>query len=324
MKRTLWYIAAALLLVVPLSSCAADKPLSRTFTALDTVCTLSLYDSRDGALADACVQLVQEEEARWSRTVETSEIALLNAAQGETRRVSADTYELLSYACEMTRQTDGAFDITTAPLTDLWKAGETADKLPDKSALEQACAAVGADKVRLGADCEVSLSVGTSVDVGGIAKGVIADHVAAHLKANGCDSALINLGGNVVAVGDKPNGEAFLVGIADPQDTEKLAATVAVRDGAVVTSGSYERGYLIGGVWFSHILHPQTGLPVSNDLLSVTILAPTATQADALSTACFVMGYEKAAAFLASCDGVEAVFVRNDGTVVATDGVAMV
>ena len=321
MKRFLSALSVTALLLLVCVSCDTQKPATRTFTALDTVCTLSLYDSRDGALLDACVQLVQEDEARWSRTVASSEIACLNAANGNPLTVSDDTYALLSYACEMARQTDGAFDVTTAPLTDLWKAAEKQDILPDVEELAKACSAVGTDKVMFGENNEVSLADGTSVDVGGIAKGVIADRVAAHMRENGCESALINLGGNVVALGGKPNGEPFFVGIGDPQNTEEIIATVTVRDSAVVTSGSYERGYMIRDAWFSHILHPQTGLPVSNDLLSVTILAPTAAQADALSTACFVMGYDRAQAFLTACEEVEAVFVKSDGTVTATDGV---
>ncbi len=321
MKRKICAVLAALILML-CSSCTDAPALTRTVTALDTVCSVSLYDGGQ-TLADASVQWLYEYEALWSRTVPSSDVAKLNSANGTPIAVQAQTYALLKSAQQYTALTDGAFDITTASLTDLWKASEQADVLPDEAALAAACQTVGGDKITF-QEQTVSLANGTSIDPGGIAKGAIADRVAERLREGGCTSAILDFGGNIVALGAKPNGEPFQIGIADPRDSEQLIATVAVRDRAVVTSGSYERGYTIAGHRYSHILDPQTGYPVQNDLLSVTIITSSAMQADALSTACFVMGYETAQTLIASLDGVEAVFVKADGTVIATADVVLV
>ena len=322
MKRLCCFIMAAVL-AGTLTACGNDRPLSRRVTALDTVCVISLYDGKTQTTLDACVQVIEDCEARWSRTRSDSEVFAVNAANGAPVNVSAETAGLLHAARDYAALTDGAFDITTAPLTDLWKAGEASGVLPDDRALAAACALTGTDTWQLSGQT-VTLCEGTQIDLGAIAKGAAADAVADELTALGCTSALINFGGNVVALGEKPDGSAFRVGIGDPRNEEAVIATVAVRNRAVVTSGSYERGYDIGGAWYSHILDPDTGKPVQNDLLSVTITAPTATQADALSTACFVMGYERAWAFVDTLSEVEAVFVLADGRVSATEGAGMV
>lgn len=322
MKRLICLVFAVLT-VVSFSSCTDSEPLTRTVAALDTVCSVALYDTKEDALLDAACKTIQEYEQLWSRTVPDSDIARLNAAKGKETAVSADTTELFQIAQFYSLATEGAFDITTAALTDLWKAADENDVLPAPTELTAACQTTGAYKLQFGIDT-VTAEKGTTVDVGGIAKGAVADKVAEILSEQGCTSAVIDLGGNIVALGTKPDGKPFHIGIADPNNPEALIATVAVSDRAVVTSGSYQRGYEIGGKRYSHILDPETGQPVENDLASVTILAPHAVDADVLSTACFVMGYEKANAFLAAYEDMEAVFVMTDGTVVATDGVELV
>lgn len=322
MKRILC-IGLVLVMTVLLSACAEETPLSRTEMALDTVCSISLYDGKEETRLDASFSLIREYESKWSRTKAGSDVTTLNTANGVPTTVSVDTLALLQTAQFYTVLTDGAFDITTAPLTDLWKQAETADTLPDAAALQAACRHTGAEKLIIGSDT-VALTDGAQIDLGGIAKGQIADQVANELKLGGCTSAVIDLGGNIVALGSKPNGEPFHIGITDPQNSDQLIATVAVSDRAVVTSGAYQRGFDIGGVHYSHILDPRTGQPVHNDLLSVTIIAPLAVDADVLSTACFVMGYEQASALLTRLDDIEAVFVRADGSVVTTGGVELV
>lgn len=316
--RFLAILSAILLLF---SSCAA-MPLSRTAMHMDTTCSVTIYGG-DAAALDACFTTVEVYEWLWSRTDESGELSALNAARGAPRSMTADTVALLQLAKEYAVLTNGAFDVTTAPLTDLWKAAEEADVLPDAAALASACARVGADKLHINGDT-VALKGGAQLDLGAIAKGAVADKAADTLRARGCDGALLDFGGNIVAMGTKPNGQWFHIGIADPRDSGELIATVAVADKAVVTSGSYERGYTVGGKRYSHILDPKSGRPVENDLLSVTIIADQAADADALSTACFVMGYDNARALIDSLDGFEAVFVTADGAVEATDGVSLV
>ena len=314
------FLIAVSIMVMLCSSCTAALPNSRTQMQMDTVCSITVYGG-DGRLLDAGFDAVEVWETHWSRTVETSDIAMLNAANGAPVTVQSETAALLQLAKEYSALTDGAFDVTTAPLTDLWKAAEQADALPDAAARQSALACVGADKMRIEGNT-VTLTDGAQLDLGAVAKGAVADCAAEELRDRGCDSALLDFGGNIIALGTK-NGKPFRVGIADPRDGGSIVATVAVADKAVVTSGSYERGYTIGGKRYSHILDPKSGKPVENDLLSVTVLAEKAAVADALSTACFVMGYDRARALIDSLEGIEAVFVTADGAVQTTDDVSL-
>jgi len=314
MKRLMaWLLLACLLL----GGCGDTPiPLKKTTFALDTVCTITLYDGESATLDD-CIRHLATREQLWSKTIDTSDVARLNA--DGTATVNDETAVLLKTALEMKTLTDGAFDITTASLTDVWKAAQEANALPEEKVLTAALALVGGEVTVDGR--EVTLPRGASIDLGGIAKGHIADELADLIRENGTTSAVIDLGGNIVAVGSRPDGKPFDIGIAHPQKENALAATVAVTDMAVVTSGSYERGFTIGGRMYSHIIDPKTGHPVDNDLASVTVIAPKAATADALATACFVSGYDKAQMILSRFEETEAVFVLRDGTVKTTDGV---
>ncbi len=321
MKRLFCILIVAVLCLCTFTSCG-NRALSDTRMMLDTVCSVTLYDGASQQLLDDCFALIATREALWSRTVAESDISRVNNANGETVTVSEDTATLLQTAQFYTAVTDGAFDITTAKLTDVWKAANGKEAIDDK-ALTAALDAVGAQHIVVNG-CEVTLPENVNIDLGGIAKGAIADEVCNLLKEGGCDSALVDLGGNIVAVGSKPDGKPFHIGIAHPLDDGALIATAAVTDKAVVTSGSYERTYTVGGTVYSHILDPKTGYPAVSDLLSVTIIAPLGIDADALSTACYVLGFEKATTLLEGYNDIDAVFVKADGSVAATDGVVLV
>lgn len=299
--------------------CRAAEPLSRDTVAFDTPCTVTLYDGGSEELLDACMKHLAQRDDLWSRTKTDSDVCAVNAQSGQWVTVDIATARLLRTAASLSSQTDGAFDITTLPLTRLWENAQTSGVAPSKEELDAALATVGYQQLTLNGN-DVKLS-GGSIDLGAIAKGYVADELRHILKEGGCTSAIISLGGNAVVIGEKPNGQPFHVGIADPRNDSELIATVAVRDCSVVTSGSYIRGYTVAGKRYSHILDPKTGQPVDNDLLSVTILCFSSVEADAMSTACFVMGFDKAKAFIEKTDGVEAVFVKADGSVVATAGV---
>ena len=157
------------------------------------------------------------------------------------------------------------------------------------------------------------------MDLGAVAKGYIADRLAAVLRDNGVTSALINLGGNIYALGDK-DGADWKIGIQSPRDGTALAATVRVQNKSVVTSGIYERGFEQDGVWYHHILDPKTGRPVQNGLASVTIVSDSSAEGDALATACFVLGEEKGIELIRRMPGVQALFIREDGTQTRTEG----
>ena len=325
LRRLAVMSALLCLLLLAVTSCRSFSfsESSRTGFALDTVVSITIYDAKEGtdgeAVLDVCFAEIQRLEKLLSATLPESEISRINTAGGAPVTVSAETAELLELSLEYARLSDGAFDITLRPVTALWDFSADPPSLPDEALLSEAVDTVDYRHLAV-SGTTVTLSEG-ALDLGGIAKGYIADRVCDLLRQHGVTSALIDLGGNIVVVGNK-QGSAWRIGIKDPANTAALRAVISGEDLSVVTSGVYERGFTLGGVRYHHLLSPQTGMPVQNGLSSVTIVCKSSVQADALSTACFVLGESEARKVLATLDGVEALFIRNDGTVSATDGLS--
>ncbi len=308
-----------LCVVLLLAGCTASQPVSRSGFALDTFVSVTVYDGGTAnvqAVLDACFAEITRLENLLSVTRETSDIARINAANGAPVTVAEETVQLLNIAVRYGDLSGGAFDITLRPVTALWNFTAEQPTLPDAEELAAAVSTV--DYRNLLVDgTHVTLPQG-GLDLGGIAKGFIADRVREVLAEHGVVSALIDLGGNIVTCGSKA-GEDWKIGVKDPLDTTQLCAIVTGRDMSVVTSGIYERGFTRDGVRYHHLLSPQTGMPVQNELASVTIVCERSVDADALSTACFVLGETRARELLATV-GAEALFVRRDGTLSATAG----
>ena len=322
--RRIGCLVVALMLVLGGCRRAARAPLTRSTVALDTTVTIAVYDVQASTeVLEDCVQRIQHYESLFSRTRAGSDIYRLNTAGGAWVTVDAETRALMQQALDICRESGGKFDITVAPITSLWNFSSESPVVPDKAALAEAVTHVGYDKLEIDGDRVRLTDPAAGVDLGGVAKGYIADRLREYLVSQKVSGALIDLGGNVLAVGDK-QGEAFRVGIRDPQDSAALAATVAVRDRSVVTSGSYERGFTQDGVYYHHILDPASGYPVNNGLAAVTILSEQSVVGDMLSTTCFVLGEEEGLALVERTDGVEALFVRADGTQVTSSGFATV
>ncbi len=319
MKRiTAVCLVCVLLLCFGACQSPTETENHRTGFAMDTVVTITLYDvgtAEPSAALDAGFAEIARLEQLLSTTVDGSDIDRINKAGGQAVTVAPETAEVLSLAVQYAVLSEGALDVTVRPLSRLWDF--VTGVVPDAADLQQAAQTVNYRNLTIEGQT-VTLSVG-ALEPGGIAKGYIGDRVADVLRRQGVIAALIDLGGNIVTVGDK-NGEAFQIGIKDPSAPEQLCAIVKSTNGSVVTSGIYERGFDKDGVRYHHILDPQTGMPVQNTLASVTIVCATSADADALSTACFVLGEEKATELIAQLDGIEALFVRRDGSIAATAG----
>lgn len=321
MKKQLLFLI--MLLCIPISTgCQREIPLfSRSGFALNTAVTVTVYDlpkeAAEKALA-AGFDEIERLEAMLSVTRKGSDIAKVNEAGGKPITVSDETAALLLQAKQYGELSNGAFDITVRPLTALWDFSAENPTVPSAETLSEAAKAVDYRWLTVN-ETTVQLPPNAAVDLGGIAKGYIADSVRQVLQQQGVTSAVIDLGGNIVVCGNK-RGKAFRIGIKDPQNTTQLCAVISGGDISAVTSGVYERGFTVDGVRYHHLLDPQTGMPVNNGLSSVTIACQSSAMADALSTACFVMGEERATKLITSLDGVEALFVRADGTMQATDG----
>lgn len=316
-------------LLVSLCACAGEKPRptptpqqrSQVGFYFDTVVTMQVYTDDEELLNNAQTEC-QRYDDLLSKTHEGSDVWNINHAQGQRVKVSDETREILEKALEYSRLSDGVFDVTVEPCVALWDfTGEGMGVLPDETALAQAADKVDWTKVDIN-DEGVLLPAGMTIDLGAIAKGYITDRIADFLRAGGVESGYLNFGGNVLTIGHKPDGTEWNIGIQDPlgKRDQNIVGATRVSDQAVVTSGIYERGFDLDGVRYHHILDTSTGWPVQNELAGVSIIAPDAFDADALSTTVFAMGVEKGTAFIESLEGIEAVFVTRDDVVTLTSG----
>ena len=295
--------------------------------AMDTVMQVTAYgENRTTALQQAEEEIHRLEEL-FSRTRVDSEIALLNRMPGKGVEVGEEVCSLLRAAGEYTAVTGGAFDITVAPIVSAWGFTTESQQIPAKEELNELLAFVGMEHVHLDDETAI-LDEGTQVDLGGIAKGYASDLVGKIFQENDIPRGTIQLGGNVLAWGQRPDGQPWRVGIQDPkhpEDGSALAAVIGLSDAFAVTSGSYQRFFEEDGKLYHHIIDPATGYPADNGLTSVTVVADggigNGTMCDALSTALFVMGEERALEFWrSSVYDVELVLVTEDDRVVVTDG----
>ena len=312
MKRL---IAAAFAGMLLLCACApVQKQADTTLMAMDTVMTFRAYGVDDLTDAENTVKRLEE---KLSVTVEGSEIASLNAYGQGT--VSEDTADLLRRALAICERTGGALDISIYPVVQCWGFTGEEKQVPTTETLASLLPLVDYTKICLDGH-SVTLPEGMMIDLGGVAKGYTGEVLAAQLKKAGVISACLNLGGNVQTVGARPDGTDWKIGVQDPESEDYLGV-LSLNDQAAVTSGTYQR-YFTGedGKTYGHILNPKTGDQPDTDLLSVTVVGESGTLCDGLSTALYVMGSEKAGDFWRDSEDFEAVFVKNDGSVMVTEG----
>ena len=313
-KRVFAFLLAPLLLLP--YGCAPAQPLERTFFAMDTVMTLRLYEGGDENTLDQAEARVRELEGLWSVTDGASEISTLN--HDGSAELSPETAELLGAALDMCRRTDGALDISTYPVLRAWGFTTGEYSVPGGEAIAALLPLVDYGRVALEAGA-AALPPGMEIDLGSVAKGYTGDALAALLKQGGAASALLDLGGNIQAVGSKPDGSPWRVAIRDPAGDGNIGV-VEVVDQAVVTSGGYERYFEEDGVRYWHIIDPATGWPARSGLASVTVVGESGLLCDGLSTALFVMGREGALEHWRQHRDFEAVLVSEDGSVTITAG----
>ncbi len=316
-----------------LSGCARNiEPISRTGFYFDTVIQITLYDTEDEGILDGCFALAEKYESLFSATKEGSDVWKINHGNGETVTVSEETVKLLIHAADWANTTEGAIDFTIRPVSALWNFGSEGNaQVPDESAIKEALSHVSHENIRFGTapSDETGESVyrtvtltdpEAAVDLGFIAKGYIADKMKEYLLSQDVESACISLGGNVLTIGEKPDGSPFRVGIQEPfAKTGKTLDTVEIMDTSVVTSGIYERCFYEDGVLYHHILNTATGYPVENELAGVTIICPSSSKADALSTACLCLGVEKGRKLLDAEKDVAYLLVTRNGTQYASE-----
>lgn len=302
-----------------LIGCASENtnPISISEFKLNTIVTITIYDSQNTQLLEECMAICDRYELLFSRTNPESELYRLNHRELDSLNgfynLSSDTAALIEKGLEYSRFSDGAFDITVAPLSDLWNFTSSSPKAPDAGRIQSVLPLVDYKNIELRGQSFRFLQDKTALDLGAVAKGFIADEIKAYLTSQGVNSAMINLGGNVLCVGNKPDGAAFKIGIQKPfADRNETIATMEITDKSVVSSGIYERFFEENQKLYHHLLNPKTGYPYNNGLISVTIISDLSVDGDGLSTACFALGLEKGMALIESLPQTDAIFITED------------
>ena len=314
-KKEKIFLFLALMLL--LSGCGkASEPITKTGFYFDTVIQVTIYDAEKKLCLDECMELAGKYENMLSPTIEGSDIWNINHSNGEPVTVSKETAELLETALFYCEMSGGRIDLTMETVSNLWDFhadNETSNQIPDKAVLEKALSHVDYHNLLIENDTVTLLDPDSAISLGFIAKGYIADKIKEYLLSQNVESAIINLGGNLLAVGTRPDGTPFQFGIQMPFDEQgSTITTLSVSDKSTVSSGVYERYFYQDDVLYHHILDTASGYPVQNHLLGVTILSDSSTMGDALSTTCFVLGPGDGMELIESLEDVEAIFITDD------------
>lgn len=301
------------------------KSLEQTFYIYDTVVNIKVFGNTvEQKNMDDIQAMLERMDIEFSRTKENGELYAVNQAAGKDAvAVSDETLDIVKLSLKYAEEMDGLYDPTVGPLVDLWAIGEGGEHVPDQAAIDKARSLTNyKDVIVDDAAKTVKLAKeGMVLDMGGIGKGYAADRIADYLKAQGLDSAMINLGGSsIIALGNKPNGSPWNIGLQDPdQSRGTQLGTIKISDEVIDASGVYERFFMQDGVRYHHILDPRTGFPSQNGLKSITIMSPSATDADALSTGVFLMGLEDGMKYLEALpEKIDAFFITDDNKIHAT------
>lgn len=329
-------------LIITQTGCSRElKPVSVSNYYLDTTCNISVYELKDkkGKIVPAITNedeankaiksaygICRNLEKKLSRTIESSEIYALNHADGKWVEVSNETVEVVKKGIYYSELSGGDFDITIGGITKLWDFHAEKPVLPEDKEIKQYINHVNYNNIEINDNMLRIAGSKTYIDLGGIAKGYIGDRMADELKSKGVTSAIINLGGNVICVGKRPDGNDFRIGIETPfSDRSEVIGTVGASNKTVVTSGVYERTITVDGKKYHHVLSTKTGYPVDTDLNAVTLTADIghSVDIDALSTICLIKGSKEGMKFIEGIDGIEACFVLADGTNKLTSGMKL-
>ncbi|TPG71271.1 FAD:protein FMN transferase [Brevibacillus laterosporus] len=303
----------------------AIQPHSESYFIYDTIVTVRVYDDRvtDQHFKELDTRM-KEIESHLSRTLQGSEVYRINEQAGKQAvPVSVETYEVITKSMKYAELSEGCFDPAIGPLVSLWNIGQDNAKVPSEENIKKMLQVIDYHQIVLD-DAKRTVFLkqpNMAIDLGGIGKGYAADQIAAYLKENDFNSAIIDLGGNILALGKKPNGNDWTIGIQDPdRNRGNQLGKLKVTNKTVVTSGIYERYFEENGKHYHHILNPATGYPVENNLFGVSIITNESADADALSTTGFALGLEKGMSFMESLPNVEAIFITKDKKVHITGG----
>ena len=320
------HIAAHLILLLSTVTIWSQESFHRSLKLMGSGFQITVV-VEDSLEANRVIDLAVEEITRieklissWDPDSETSEI---NSNAGiKPVKVSQELYNLIERAKNISGLTDGAFDISYASMDKIWKFDGSMKKMPSNEEIESSVSKVGFQNIILNPE-QTSVFLkekGMKIGFGAIGKGYAADQAKALLEKNNVRAGIINASGDMNTWGSQPNGEEWTVAITNPLNKTKAAAILPITNGAVVTSGNYEKFVQFDGTRYSHIIDPRTGYP-SSGILSVTVFAPKAELADALATSVFVMGIETGLNRINQLPKIECIIIDEKGSPHTSDNI---
>ena len=324
-KTEILYSFISLLLCFSISGCSNQVEQERTEEILGTIVSGKVVTSQGAEPLEKAFERAKELELVFSANDKNSELSKVNeTAWKEPVEVSEELFYVVKKGLEYGEKTNGALDITIGKLIDLWGIGTDHAKVPKKKEILPYAGMEGYKKVRLNEEKQTIQFLDSKIqlNLGAIAKGYIADEMKQVLiEEYSIEYGMLSLGGNIVVIGEKKNGDKWKVGIANPLQPQEVAAILELDDMSLVTSGNYERYFEENGVRYHHILDPKTGYPAENGWISTSILSKESIDGDALSTATYILG-EEAVDVIEGMENCEAVFIKEDGEQVCTGGVS--
>nr|WP_241425592.1 FAD:protein FMN transferase [Clostridium saccharobutylicum] len=314
------------MIIVFVTGKRSKDTITKTNYVLGTMVNLRAYGANANNAIEKSIERLNNIDDKMSAFKENSEISKINSKAGiSMETVSKDTYYVIKKAVKYSKILEGTFDPTIRPLVSLWNIGKGDEKIPGKYQIEERLKLVNYNDVILD-DNNSSImlkKIKQALDVGGIAKGFAADEVRDIFYKYKIKSALIDLGGNIFALGSKENGEPWRVGIQNPFEPRgEHIGILNVKNKSVVTSGNYERYFIKDGKRFHHILDPRTGYPSQSKIISATIISDNSIDGDGLSTGVYILGVDKAIDIIERMNGIEAIFITEDKKIYTTSGVS--
>ena len=328
MKNKIGLVIAIFSVMFLLTGCSAkDGMRSVVSFQLGTRIELSVFEGGSGNILAEAVDLISRLENELSRNIEQSEVSRINMNAGISPvNVSEDVFFIINKSIYYSELSEGFFDITVGPLVSLWGIGTADVRVPSPEEISKAVDLIDFRKIKLTPSPLGKMvfleKKGMEIDLGGIAKGFIADKVYELFKADGVKSAIINLGGDVRLLGRRPEGRLFRIGIQDP--FARRGEYLGIYEGeniSIVASGVYERYYEEDGVRYHHIFDPKTGYPADNDIMGISVITDKTADADALSTLLFMLGAKGALEFTEGLENAEVIIITKDKKVILSSGI---
>lgn len=328
MSRKLIISVITIVLCLGLTACEGkekvSKPISRTEIFMGTPINITLYDSNNEEILDNVFNRISDIENLVSINKEGTEIDMLNKNSGlKPVKLSDDSYNIVKKGLEYSEIAQGGYDISVGSLVKLWSIGLPEAKIPSQGEINETIKKVGYENIEINEENkEVFLrEKGMILDLGSIAKGYVADEVVKILKNQGVKQAIIDIGGNIYALGKKDGETNWKVGIQDPNSERgNVVGSIEVSNKSVVTTGIYERFLEKDGTKYHHIINPKTGYPYETNIAGVSIVANKSIDADALSTLIFTKGVEEGIKFIDSLENIDAIFITKDNKIYLTNG----